>query len=963
MATGVSITGGSGTAAIDTTLIGSMWNGTALTYSFPTAYGDLGDYDAENRVEEASFGTLDGAAQSAVEAVLARWSAVSGLTFTRASGPTGGDLRIYRYTVDNPTAQVVDFPSDKPEGGDVQLGDALAGAGWTPGSYAYFTLVHEFGHALGLKHPHDTVGALPAAPASEDSVEVSVMSYRSFRGQALGGYTLAEGSYPAGPMLNDIAAIQYLYGPNWTTSSGDTVYTFDPSHSVVLTTIWDGGGTDTYNLSNYTTALTIDLTPGGWSSFGGQYALLDVGTDAYAAANLANPYLFEGDPRSLIENASGGTGNDLITGNQADNTLEGGGGNDTLNGGTGNDTLVGGAGADSLAGGDGTDVLTYAGSAEGVVVDLGAGAGVGGHAEGDTIGGVEVLIGSAHADTLAAGGGAETLSGGAGNDVLTSGTGNDVFAFAASGNGTDIITDFAAGDVIRVAGAALSGTVTAGDGSVVTAGSVQVGATVSGVTTLHLDTDGAADAAELSIALTGAFGVGDFTLSGTDVRRYIAPPPSPPAASDGGGGSGDGGGTRTETVGGTTVQTTITGSGATASVSVSIAPPGNGTPVPVPITGGSSGPTLFATLPAGVGLSATGPQNPQGRTDAVNTLTTVLATLESDPSRSGPLTGAITGYAATLPETTTLVVRTITPTVGGGTAPGAPITITGGGSGTEALVLDTRGLPPGTVLNVDNVGFVVVVGNAQLGGGAGSQYAVGDGGGQVMVLGADDDTLRGGAGDDVVGSREGDDLIFGDEGADTVTGGVGNDALYGNQQDDLVYGNQGFDTLFGGQDRDTLFGGQDGDVLYGNLGADALYGNLGGDTLFGGQGDDALFGGQGNDVLAGNRGADTLAGGLGADVFRLGAPGEGVDAVADFTLGEDRMAVSGPNFGSLPAGTVSAANFALDNPVSADTRFVFDTRTGALSFDADGSGAGAAVTVATLNVRMLTHTDILVLGS
>jgi len=910
MATGVSITGASGTAAIDTTLIGSMWSVTALTYSFPTAYGDLGDYDAENRVEEASFGTLDGTAQTAVENVLARWSAVSGLTFTRGSGPAGGDLRIYRYTVDNPTAQVVDFPSDKPEGGDVQLGDALAGAGWAPGSYAYFTLVHEFGHALGLKHPHDTVNGLPAAPDSEDSVEVSVMSYRSVRGQGLGGYTLADGSYPAGPMLNDIAAIQYLYGPNWATSSGDTVYTFDPGYSVILTTIWDGGGTDTYNLSNYTTGLSIDLTPGGWSSFGGQYALLDLSTDTYAAANLATAYLFEGDPRSLIENVSGGTGNDLITGNQTDNTLDGGGGDDTLNGGTGTDTLVGDGGADSLIGGDGGD----------------------------------------------------TLSGGAGDDVLTGGAGNDVFAFAAGGEGTDTIADFADGDAIRVAGAAFSGTVTAGDGSIVAAGSVQVGTTAGGVTTLHLDTDGTADAAELSIALTGAFGVGDFTLSGTDVRRYIAPP-SPPAASDGGGGgSGDGGGTRTETVGGTTVRTTVTGSGATASVSVSIAPPGNGTPVPVPITGGSSGPTLTATLPAGVGLSATGPQNPQGRTDAVNTLTTALTTLESDPARSGPLTGAITGYAATLPESATLVVRTITPTVGGGTAPGAPITITGGGSGTEALVLDTRALPPGTVLNVDNVGFVVVVGNAQLGGGAGSQVAVGDGGSQIMVLGADDDTLRGGAGDDFVGSREGDDLIFGDEGADTVTGGAGNDALYGNQQDDLVFGNQDFDTLFGGQDRDTLFGGQDGDVLYGNLGADALYGNLGGDTLFGGQGDDALFGGQGGDVLAGNRGADTLAGGLGADVFRLGAPGEGVDAVADFTLGEDRIAVSGPNFGSLSAGTLSAANFALDNPVSADTRFVFDTRTGALSFDADGSGAGAAVTVATLNVRMLTHTDILVLA-
>jgi Ca2+-binding RTX toxin-like protein len=167
--------------------------------------------------------------------------------------------------------------------------------------------------------------------------------------------------------------------------------------------------------------------------------------------------------------------------------------------------------------------------------------------------------------------------------------------------------------------------------------------------------------------------------------------------------------------------------------------------------------------------------------------------------------------------------------------------------------------------------------------------------------------------------------------------------IYGNMAGDVVYGNMANDTVFGGQGGDTLFGGQGDDRLFGNLGDDALYGNLGDDTLHGGAGSDAL------------------AGGDGADVFRLNAPAEGGDVITDFQAGVDRIAVLSPNFGTLTAGALSAANFALNSPTDADDLFVFNTATGVLSFDADGSGAGVAVTIATLNVRTLGHADILVL--
>jgi hypothetical protein len=190
------------------------------------------------------------------------------------------------------------------------------------------------------------------------------MTYRSFVGANLNGYTVRDGSYPVGLMIADIEALQYLYGADYGTNSTDSVYTFSSTTGVmsingvaqlssvankIFRTIWDGGGNDTYDLSNYTTNLQINLEPGGWSTFS-TTQLADLGGGFYpgklARGNVANAELYQGNTASLIENAIGGTGNDTIIGNQANNVLNGNGGNDTLEGGLGNDTLIGGAGID-----------------------------------------------------------------------------------------------------------------------------------------------------------------------------------------------------------------------------------------------------------------------------------------------------------------------------------------------------------------------------------------------------------------------------------------------------------------------------------------------------------------------------------------------------------------------------------------------------------------------------------------
>ncbi|HEY9344285.1 MAG TPA: calcium-binding protein, partial [Inquilinus sp.] len=126
-------------------------------------------------------------------------------------------------------------------------------------------------------------------------------------------------------------------------------------------------------------------------------------------------------------------------------TLLGNAGANILSGWGGGDVLRGGAGADRLDGGAGTDAASYYTSAAGVTVDLAAGTGTGGDAQGDILIGIEnltgsnlandTLIGNAGANTLAGWGGSDVLRGGAGADVLDGGAGTDTASYYTSGTG------------------------------------------------------------------------------------------------------------------------------------------------------------------------------------------------------------------------------------------------------------------------------------------------------------------------------------------------------------------------------------------------------------------------------------------------------------------------------------------------------------------------------------------------
>jgi len=136
----------------------------------------------------------------------------------------------------------------------------------------------------------------------------------------------------------------------------------------------------------------------------------------------------------------------VVSADQAD-VLHGLAGNDMLFGGSGNDTLDGGPGADVMLGGAGTDTADYSSSSAGVTVNLTTGVGAGGDAQGDVLGGIENVIGSAQADTLTGDANANTLDGGGGADVMAGGAGNDTYivdhpgdmVIENAGQGTDTV--------------------------------------------------------------------------------------------------------------------------------------------------------------------------------------------------------------------------------------------------------------------------------------------------------------------------------------------------------------------------------------------------------------------------------------------------------------------------------------------------------------------------------------------
>ncbi|MDQ0320528.1 serralysin [Pararhizobium capsulatum DSM 1112] len=975
-----------GNQYIDGVLYGTQWSG-PITYSFADNLTDFSTYpyaidgfqqisvQQQNAIQSIFEGTV---ATGTAMFTYGSFSQVSNIDISLATGSTGAsDITIGQTNLfggkNLATARGADFPllSQGASGGDVWFGDDYAYYR-TPllGSYAWHTHIHEFGHAVGLSHGHDAGTEIDgfefAIPHDRDGMEFSVMTYRSYVGDPLSlGYSNETYGYAQTLMMYDIAALQHLYGANFDTNSGATTYSWSattgemfvnavgqgkPGDGVsaaanrLFLTVWDGGGEDTYDFSNYKDNAFIDLAPGGWSLVS-QTQRANLGEGAYANGNVYNALLFGSDPRSLIENAKGGSGNDEIAGNVGKNQLNGNGGDDVLVGRGDSDVLNGDGGNDTLYGDFRTPATTYSGT--GLFVENADVT----NSTIETARDVTAAIGL-HSDPNI-----EHSDVNPSVTISATGDGNyDWFSFDVKAPGqVTLDIDGTMESYIELYDA--SDTLIAyNDDSVTDPGdSTSVNPNWKSFIAFTVTTPGQY-LVKVGVYHSTSAGEPPGTVlpNGTAYTLGIVLPS--PVEMDSGGAGNDtlNGGAGEDMLYGGAGNDTLDGGA------------GNDT-----LDGG----TYIDALIGGDGddIYVLGADNDTvSDTSGVDTITSTI-------------TRSLAGFGA-IEKLTLLGSGNIN-----GTGNGLSNTITGnsgknildGGSGIDTLkggagddtyvlgsdsdtISDTSGVDTITsTVTRSLAGFGAVEKLTLLGSGningTGNNLAntiTGNSGKNILDGGSGIDTLIGGSGDDTYILGSGSDAVSDTSGIDTITStttrslasfgaienltllGTGNINGTGNGLGNTIVGNIGMNTLGGGDGKDTLKG------------------DKGGDTLKGDAGNDTLFGGLGIDTLTGGKDRDTF-------VFDSKLGSSNVDKITDFSVIDDTIHLDDAVFTVLKTlGTLATAAFAQNaSGVAGDStdRIIYETDTGKLFYDLNGSASGGSTLFATLSKNLaLTHSDFFI---
>jgi Ca2+-binding RTX toxin-like protein len=522
-----------------------------------------------------------------------------------------------------------------------------------------------------------------------------------------------------------------------------------------------------------------------------------------------------GDTLISIENIIGSSFDDVLTGNSDANIISGG---------AGDDRLIGEAGADEIIGGEGVDTIDYSDSSSAVSVDLLAGTGTGGDAQGDSLSEIENIIGTSGADTIEGDSADNTIEGGAGADTLDGRSGRDTLSYAASGVAVAVDLSLAV-----VSGGDAQGDAIAGFENVVGTGFAD-----------SLTGDGGDNVIE--------GGAGADTLAGGDGNDTVVYSRSDAGVSidldantaSGGEAAGDAI-SGFENVIGSAYSDVLTGNGAANSLEGGEGDDtlAGGAGDDILIGGGGNDVYRFGK---GDGADEVRHSNGAGVVKFKSGVAAADVLFQRDDD----------DLVATFKDTSDSLRI-----AGWFVSPDSQVTFTLSDDSPISVVLPDF---QGTSRDDD------------LEGSADADWVAG---------GRGDDLITGLDGDDIIDGGKGDDILEGGPGADLIKGGEGADfARYASSfagvtidlsSASISGGDAAGDTLMdienleGSSFADALTGDGQANVLLGGDGDDALSGADGNDLLEGGSGADTLSGGDGDDILNGGSGADTLVGGAGTD--------------------------------------------------------------------------------------------------
>ncbi len=701
--------------------------------------------------------------------------------------------------------------------------------------------------------------------------------------------------------------------------SGDDVYVVDSVADVVVEAAGDAA----------------DLVQSGVAyTLGNELEKLALtGTDTLSGTGNDKANLITGNVAA--NTLSGLVGNDSLFGEDGDDDLSGDAGDDSLTGGVGNDTLHGGAGADTLSGNAGNnlyvvdsllDVIvddpasidtvassidyTLASTLDNLVLtDLtavnGTGNGLGNEMTGNAMD--NLLLGLGGGDALRGAAGNDTLDGGADGDALEGGSGDDFYIVTTG----DLIVEFLGEGTDQV----LSGS------------SWTLG---NGLENLQLG------------------GAGDFSGAGNALANTIL------------GNAGHnllGGGAGTDSLVGGDGNDTLDGG---ADVDTLVGGAGNDIYI---LTAGD---TVTELLDSGIDTV----KSALGFTLANNVENLVLTGSNGVRGTGNALANLIDGNGGSNGLKGAAGADTLRGAVGNDTLDGGlGIDRLEGGTGNDRylvtagdVVVELAG--DGIDEVVSNNGWTLAdnVENLSL---AGSLNAGGTGNALAnsLVGNVGNNILSGAAGTDSIQGAAGNDTLNGGADIDTLSGGAGDDVYIVTTGDVVTeLTGEGFDAVQSAVGF-TLAANLEKLTLTGGLGV-AGTGNATDNLINGNDASNALRGLDGNDTLVGAAGNDTLTGGAGADAFRFIAAPElagNVDLMADFASGVDHIELDNDVFtalGGAPGTALAAGQFraaaGATTALDADDRIIFDLSTGALYYDADGSG-DVAIALQFARIGTTTH--------